>query len=205
MRQQCFLGGIIEKTWTWFYYFNVTCIPLGLVFKNMVCRFVWLWFVFVLLVCKFVGVGFCEKTLKNWCWNGVEILRCSIEKLAKIIQHPSQNWAKTIPDRRKCDIEAFSAPNRAQAGPKEASRRRLGSIFSQLWPEMSLEALILVPPWIPKCFQNHTVEHMMGPMPSKNALPEGVRKKHEHLMKIRCENQGFLIAQNHVWRYTLCL
>ena len=30
-------------------------------------------------------------------------------------------------------------------------------------------------------------------------------KKHEKLMKNLCENRSFLMAQNHVWRYTLRL
>ena len=50
-----------------------------------------------------------------------------------------------------------------------------------------------------------TFEYRRALWPSKNALWEGVRKKHENCMKNRCQNRRFLMAQNHVWRYTLRL
>ena len=59
----------------------------------------------------------------------------------------------------------------------------------------------LVRTWIP----NHTCEHGLAPWPSKIALKEGARKKHEILSKIQCGNRRHLMAQNHVWRYTLRL
>merc|ERR1712110_1196919 len=49
----------------------------------------------------------------------------------------------------------------------------------------------------------------MGPRsaqgPSKNDLREGGWKKHENVMISRCKNGCFLMAWNHVWRYTLRL
>ena len=43
----------------------------------------------------------------------------------------------------------------------------------------------------------------LGPL--KMASVMGVRQKHEEVMKNRCENERFLMARNHVWRYTLRL
>ena len=54
-----------------------------------------------------------------------------------------------------------------------------------------------------RSLENRTFERQLGLGPSKNGLREGVRKKHENSMKKRCENERFLMAQNHVWRYTL--
>ena len=53
--------------------------------------------------------------------------------------------------------------------------------------------------------QNRTFDYRRALWPSKNALWEVVRKKHENCMKNRCKNRRFLMAQNHVWRYTLRL
>ena len=63
----------------------------------------------------------------------------------------------------------------------------------------------LVPSLPPRRLQKRTLEDRRALGPSKNVLWEGVRKKHEKLMKIRCENERFLMARNHVWRYTLRL
>ena len=41
--------------------------------------------------------------------------------------------------------------------------------------------------------------------PPKMRSGRGFGKKLENLMKKRCENRRFLMAQNHVWRYTLRL
>ena len=72
-------------------------------------------------------------------------------------------------------------------------------------PKMSLQGAILGFTENRKLTQNRTFEHKPALGTSKNALREGVRKKHEKLMKKRCNNQCFLMAQNHVWRYTLRL
>ena len=45
------------------------------------------------------------------------------------------------------------------------------------------------PPKIRKSLPNRTFEHRSALRPSKNALREGVRKKHEHLMKNQCKNE----------------
>ena len=70
---------------------------------------------------------------------------------------------------------------------------------------MSSEMTILLPPRVRECFQNHAFEHRLAPRPSKNALWEGGRKKPENLMNNLYENRRSLMAQNHVWRYTLRL
>ena len=64
---------------------------------------------------------------------------------------------------------------------------------------------IFGPPGNRRSLQNRTFERQLGLGPSKNGLREGVRKKHENSMKKRSENGRFLMAQNHVWRYTLRL
>ena len=56
-----------------------------------------------------------------------------------------------------------------------------------------------------KSVQKRIFEDRLALGPSKNGLWKGVRKKHEILMKNRCENERFLMARNHVWRYTLRL
>ena len=109
------------------------------------------------------------------------------------------------PDRWKFVFGASSPPNRSQVGFRTLPLNWgtplfidfgniiwiFGSIFGALGNRRSL--------------QNRTFEYRRALWPSKNALWEGVRKKHENWMKNRCENRRFLMAQNHVWRYTLRL
>ena len=58
---------------------------------------------------------------------------------------------------------------------------------------------------VPKSVKNLAFGPRSAQGPSKNDLWKGVWKKHEILMKSRCNNLCFLIARNHVWRYTLRL
>ena len=70
---------------------------------------------------------------------------------------------------------------------------------------MSLQGIILGSSGSPKSAENLTYEHRRALWPSKNGVWKRVRKKHENSMKNLCENRSFLMAQNHVWRYTLRL
>ena len=56
-----------------------------------------------------------------------------------------------------------------------------------------------------KSVQNRTCEHRRALWPSKSGDWVWVWKKHQNLIKNRCENRRFLMAQNHVWHYTLRL
>ena len=73
------------------------------------------------------------------------------------------------------------------------------------WLKMVLQGVILGPSWGPKSVKNRTFGPRSAQGPSKNDVWEGVWKKHEKLMKNRCRNGWFLMARNHVWRYTLRL
>ena len=106
----------------------------------------------------------------------------------------------------------FSAPFRGQVGstalpvnwgtrPADWGTR----LLAPFWAKMVPKGAILGTPLDPKWLQNHAFEHRSALRPSKNGLWKGVRKKHENMMKNGCENQWFLMAQNHVWRYTLRL
>ena len=78
-------------------------------------------------------------------------------------------------------------------------------LLAPFWAKMVPKGAILGTPLNPKWLQNRTVEDRSALRPSKNDLWKGVRKKHENSMKKRCKNRRFLMAQNHVWRYTLRL
>ena len=56
-----------------------------------------------------------------------------------------------------------------------------------------------------KTIQNRTFGKRSALGPSKSDIWKGVWKKNEHLMNVRCKNRCIFMAQNYVWRYTLCL
>ena len=134
---------------------------------------------------------------------------------AKLIQHvrklfqndptSSQNRPKTTPNLWKWFLGPFSAPNCAQVGSRTLTGVRGRSLFMILWNIIRDYGTIFGAPGNRRSLQNRTFEYRRALWPSKNALWEGVRKKHENCMKNRCQNWRFLMAQNHVWRYTLRL
>ena len=77
--------------------------------------------------------------------------------------------------------------------------------FNLTTPWHRLVSADFVTPLDPKWLQNRIFEHRSALGPSKNDLWKGVWKKHENWMKNQCGNRCFLMAQNHVWRYTLRL
>ena len=89
----------------------------------------------------------------------------------------------------------FWTPLGAELGPKWRPK-------SPKWHQKCIQK---TPGADPKWLQNRTFEPTSALGPSKNDLWEGGWKKHDIFMKIRCENRSFLMAQNYVWRYTLCL
>ena len=126
-------------------------------------------------------------------------------KSFKVRRKSFQNQPKTDPNREKCVLGAFSAPSRGQVGSRSAPGRRQCDQKSFFRLKMSFQGSILWPLEIWKSLQNRTFVYRQALGPSKNGFRKGVRKKHENLMKNRCENGRFLMARNHVWRYTLRL
>ena len=124
---------------------------------------------------------------------------------SKINSKSIQNQSKTVQNRDKCVLGAISAPNRAQVGSRTLRPTRSTSPFEPFWPKMKLQGSIFGPLENRKSVQKRIFEDRLALGPSKNGFWKGVRKKHENLMKNRCENERFLMARNHVWRYTLRL
>ena len=77
--------------------------------------------------------------------------------------------------------------------------------MAPFWPKIVLQGTIFGSSWGSKSFKNRIFGSRSAQGPSKNDIWKGVWKKHEHLMKNRCTNECFLMARNHVWRYTLRL
>ena len=123
----------------------------------------------------------------------------------KLLKNPYQIEQKTTPDRWKCVLGAFSAPNCAQVGFRTLPPKWGTPLFIDFWNIIWIFGPIFGAPGNRRSLQNRTFEGRLGLWPSKNALWEGVWKKHENCMKNRCQNRRFLMAQNHVWRYTLRL
>jgi len=73
-----------------------------------------------------------------------------------------------------------------------------GGFWSPFWCQLGSN-------WVCKSLQNLTFEHRLAQRPSKYGFWEMLWVKHASLMKNRYELQRFLMAQNHVWRYTLRL
>ena len=121
-----------------------------------------------------------------------------IENLSQMSPNSLENLLYSI-------LGSFSAPFRAQVGSRTASVNCRGTTLEHFLRKMSPRGVILGTPLNPKWLQNRTVEDRSALRPSKNDLWKGVRKKHENSMKKRCENRRSLMAQNHVWRYTLRL
>ena len=96
-------------------------------------------------------------------------------------------------------------PNRAQVGSRRLRPGNRPPLLAPFWSKMVLQGAILGPSWGPKSDKNRTFGPRSAQGPSKNDLRKGVWKKHEKLMKNRCRNGWFLMARNHVWRYTLRL
>ena len=127
------------------------------------------------------------------------------ENPSTIVQNPSGIYQKLYQNQWKCVLGPFSAPNRAQVGSRTLDLNWGTAPFGTFWPKMALEGAMLGPSGIPKSVKNRTFGPRSAQGPSKNGLRKGVWKKHEKLMKKRCRNGWFLMARNHVWRYTLRL
>ena len=90
-----------------------------------------------------------------------------------LFKNPSQIEQKTTPDRWKCVLGAFSAPNRAQVGSMTVPLIRGTRHFKVFWPKMAPQGSISGPPEIPKWLKNRTFVHRLALGPSKNGLREG--------------------------------
>ena len=137
--------------------------------------------------------------------NDDGILKSRIKSLSEIIKiHPKSTRKRPQIDksvsleRFRPHIAPWSAPGRSPA---------LGGLLllAPLGLKMSLQGSFLGSLENRKSVQNRTCEHRRALWPSKSSVWEWVRKKHQNSMKKRCENRRFLMAQNHVWRYTLRL
>ena len=96
---------------------------------------------------------------------------------------------------------AKSRPGRLQ----ERSGGKGAEIFIVFWNIIWVHGAIFGAPGNRGSLRNRTFEYRRALWPSKNVLWEGVWRQHENCMKNRCQNRRFLMAQNHVWRYTLRL
>ena len=143
----------------------------------------------------------CSNMHRNLYKNMLKIMRTSCRIDPKLVQNPS----KIDKNRSLGRFGTFSAPFRAQVGSRTLGAIRGTRLLAPFWPKMVPKGVIFGTPLDPKWLQNRAFEHRLALRPSKNGLWKGVRKKHENLMKNRCENRRFLMAQNHVWRYTLRL
>ena len=126
-------------------------------------------------------------------------------KSPKVVPNPTKIDQKRHPNQWKCVLGAFSAPNRAQVGSRTLPLKRGAPLFVNFWNIIWVYGPIFGAPGNRGSLQNRTFDYRRALWHSKNALWEGVRKKHENWMKDRCENRKFLMAQNHVWRYILRL
>ena len=128
--------------------------------------------------------------------------RNSIQNLHRILP-------KSMRNRPQIDENTFLERFRRQVATKSARGwfpQTAGvPLLAPGWSKTVPNGSILGTPLDPKWLQNRTVEDRLALRPSKNGLWKGVRIKHENSMKKRCENRRFLMAQNHVWRYTLRL
>ena len=96
---------------------------------------------------------------------------------SKIYLQIANTEQRTIPDRWKCILGAFSAP---KVGSR-LLRARKGA-------EHDLPKIGFGAPENRTSVQHRAFEHRLALRPSKNGLWKGVRKKHEIPMKKRCEN-----------------
>ena len=110
-------------------------------------------------------------------------------------------YPKSIQRRPWSVFGAKSRPGQLQDASGIIPVYRFDTIFLKIVPKWAILGTPLDPKWL----QNRTVEDRLALRPSKNGFWKGVRIKHENSMKKRCENRRFLMAQNHVWRYTLRL
>ena len=140
------------------------------------------------------GVWFWENKLMNWCWNGAESVKSSINNPSKMIQNPSQNDPRSIKMRPRNGFGAKSRSGRRALTPGVPPWRQKGRPGDRCWTPVD-----------PEWFKNLTFEHRLAHKSSKNDLREGGRKKHENSMNNLCQNPSSLMPQNHVWRYTLRL
>ena len=131
------------------------------------------------------------------CVKSLEILQIS----SKILPKPTKNDPKSRKIRPWTGFGAKSRPGRLQ----DASGVKKFGFREPFWLKMSLQGSVLGSQEKRKSVQNRIFEYRRALGPSKNGHWKEVRKKHESLMKNRCINQGFLMAWNHVWRYTLRL
>ena len=140
------------------------------------------------------------------CPNNTQtIILKHIKNHENFIENLSQMSPNSLENLLYSILGSFSAPFRAQVGSRTASANCRGTTLEHFLRKMSPRGVILGTPLNPKWLQNRTVEDRLALRPSKNGLWKGVRKKHENSMKKRCKNRRFLMAQNHVWRYTLRL
>ena len=135
----------------------------------------------------------------------LKIYEKNIEKSFNIDPKFFKNRPETIPDRWKCVLGTFSAPNRAQVGSRTLGAICRVTLLAPFWSKMPLQGTILEASGVPKSIKNRTFGPRSAQGPSKNDLWKEGWKKHENFMKNRCKNGCFLMARNHVWRYTLRL
>ena len=133
--------------------------------------------------------------------NPFRICRTSFQNPFKILPKS----AKSLQKSRKCVLGACSAPNRDKVGSRTPQLSSLLLIYALVWPKMVFQGLLLGSLGRRKSGPKRIFEDRRALERSKNGIKKGGLKKREHLTKNRCGNGRFLMARNHVWRYTLRL
>ena len=85
---------------------------------------------------------------------------------------------------------AKSRPGRVQGRPRTGTVDWGTRLLEPFWPKLAPQGLISGSQENRKSAQNRTFADRLALSPSKNGLWKGIRKKHEKLMKNRCENEA---------------
>ena len=129
-------------------------------------------------------VRICSNMHRNLYNNILKITRNSCTIYPKLIQ----NLSKINKIRSLGRFGAFSAPFRAQVGSRTLPVLRGTRLLEPFLQKMALQGDSFGHPLDPRWLQNRTFEIRSALGPPQNGLWEGVRKKHENLMKNPWEN-----------------
>ena len=116
---------------------------------------------------------------------------------------PQFVW-KSLKIKSRVGMWRFGRQTALRSAPESPSSLGAVTPLAPLWPKMAIQGVILDPPRVAKWLQNRSFERRSAFGLSKNGVCKVVLKELWKNMKNRCGNRCFLMAQNHVWRYTLC-
>ena len=126
----------------------------------------------------------------------------SIPNLCKILP-------KSIKQRPRSDPNASLERFRSQVATRSVSgwsplNYRI-TPFRAPWTKNVIQVRAFGRPWIQNGSQTHLFSIGWYLDTPKMLSEREIGQKHVQIMKFRCENLMFSLAQNHVWRYTLRL